>query len=659
MGYRAGSITWLTLLLSNRRPIVYKFPMPPRQSLENLLRALGTIRVGVIGDFCVDAYWTMDYSASEASIETGLTTRPVRRQRYTLGGAGTIVNNLVALGVGHIEVFGVVGDDPFGRELERLLEACHIGHAGLLTQTDEWDTPVYVKPLREDREENRLDFGNFNRLTDTLATELLRRLETALPELDAVIINEQIRTGIHTPFTQARLNQLFRAHPGKIFIVDARYNPAVYEHCLHKLNDREATRLTGATHQPDDLIILDEARQAAQDLFTRWRQPVIVTRGARGAIAVDATGLQLVPGLHIVNPTDPVGAGDSFLAGLAAALATGRSTVEAATFGNFVAGVTVQKLFQTGTATPAEILAIGADPDYVYEPELADDPRRAQFWNGTEIEITEPWPANQRITHAIFDFDGTISTLRQGWEQVMEPVMVRAILGDRYASADETLYARVVRRVREFIDKTTGIQTLIQMQGLVRLVREFGIVPAADEFHYKERYLAALMELVHERSRKLRQGELDVVDFTVKGALPILRQLHTAGVKLYLASGTDEVDVRAEAAALGCAEYFGGHIHGAVGDVTQDAKRIVLDRILNEIGAGEMACVVALGDGPVEIRETRKRGGRTIGVASDEIRRYGLNPAKRSRLIQAGAQAIIPDFSQPAAVLQLLGVKPR
>jgi bifunctional ADP-heptose synthase (sugar kinase/adenylyltransferase)/phosphoglycolate phosphatase-like HAD superfamily hydrolase len=630
------------------------------KNLDALLNDLPRVRVGVIGDFCVDVYWPMDYSASETSVETGRPTRPVRSQRYELGGAGTIVNNLLALGVGRIAAFGVVGDDPFAREMWRLMDLRRVERQAMLVQSENWDTPVYIKPIREDHEEDRIDFGNFNQLRDALATELLAHLARALPELDIVIVNQQIVRGIHTPFFQQALNQLLRQHPAQTFIVDCRHIPAAYDHCLHRLNDLEATRLCGGTHQPGDVIPLDETRAAAEQLYQRWRHPLFVSRGARGAHVVDDTGLHTVPGLHIINPVDPVGAGDAMLAGLGAALAAGRAPAEAATFGNFVAGVTVQKLFQTGTASPAEIRAIGTDPDYVYEPELADDPRKATRWRDTEIEIVQRLPDPVRITHAIFDHDGTISTLRQGWEQVMEPMMIQAILGAQYATADETLYARVVKRVREFIDKTTGIQTLVQMQGLTKLVREFRQVPEAeilDEVRYKKIYTDALSGLVQSRFAKLHRGELDVADFTMKKAPEFLQRLHAAGVKLYLASGTDVEDVIREAEALGYAPLFEGRIYGAVGDATKEAKRIVLDRILNDIGPANVKQVVAFGDGPVEIRETQKRGGLTVGIASEELQRFGLNPAKRSRLIRAGAHVIIPDYSQLPELLALLGIR--
>jgi bifunctional ADP-heptose synthase (sugar kinase/adenylyltransferase) len=629
------------------------------RDIEALIESIRAVRIGVIGDYCVDAYWTMDDGMSERSVETGLATRPVRGQRYELGGAGNIVNNLLALGAGRVEAFGVVGDDPFGREMVRILESRGVDRQGLLTQGQDWNTPVYIKPIREDQEDQRIDFGGYNVLQEAVGAGLITRIGAALKDLDAFIVNQQLPRGIHTPSVQSALNELFRLHPGKVFIVDARDLSGNYTGCMHKLNDFEATTLCGGTHRPGDVIMLEEVRSAAETLYRRWQKPTLITRGSRGCLVADADGQHLVPGLHITGPTDTVGAGDSMLAGVAAALAAHRSPAEAALFGNFVAGVTVQKLFQTGTASPQELLAIGADPEYVYEPELADDPRKATHWKGTEIEMVIPLPEKLTITHAIFDHDGTISTLRQGWEAVMEPMMIKAILGDQYAAADETLYARVVKRVRDFIDRTTGIQTLVQMQGLVKLVKEFGVVPShevLDEFRYKAIYLDTLMELVRERLGKLNRKELDVGDFTVKKAPAFLARLHQAGVKLYLASGTDEKDVIAEAEALGYAALFEGRIYGAVGDVTKEAKRMVLDRILRDIGVSQSSRLVTFGDGPVEIRETRKRGGLTVGVASDEVCRYGMNPAKRSRLIRAGAHVVTPDFSQLGEVLELLGI---
>lgn len=628
------------------------------QDLRGLLRDIEGTRVAVLGDFCLDVYWRIDPGASERSLETGLETRPVAEQRCSLGGAGNVVANLVALGCRSVHALGVVGDDPWGREMRDLMDKAGVRTDGMLTETRDWSTLVYVKPHAHDAEGNRFDFGNFNRLPDEAAEALLGKLAAVLPDVDVVIVNEQVRQGVHTPFLRERLAGLIARQRNTTFLVDSRHFSDAYPGACLKLNSHEAARLIGVARAPEALVLREEAVLAAERVWERWQRPVFVTRGARGSLVRDALGLHEIPGIQIVGKVDTVGAGDSTLAGIALALAAGRPPAQAAELGGLVAAVTVRKLRQTGTASPEEVLVAGREPDYVHSPELAEDPRRARFHGETEIEVVNAPPAGLRVTHAVFDHDGTISSLRQGWEEVMEPMMVRAILGGRYADADESLYRQVVERVRDFIDKSTGIQTLVQMQGLVEMVREFGCVPAEaiqDAAGYKAIYNEALMERVRARVAKLRRGELEVADFTLKGAVAFLRALHAGGVRLYLASGTDEPDVRAEAEALGYADCFEGRIYGAVGDVAKEAKREVLERILGEVGAEGRAGLVTFGDGPVEIRETRRRGGLTVGVASDEIRRYGLSPAKRMRLVKAGADLVVPDFSQLAELLRLLG----
>jgi len=143
----------------------------------------------------------------------------------------------------------------------------------------------------------------------------------------------------------------------------------------------------------------------------------------------------------------------------------------------------------------------------------------------------------------------------------------------------------------------------------------------------------------------------------MKNSVALLTRLREAGITLYLASGTDEDDVKNEAAIMGYKDLFNGGIFGSVGDVTKEAKKMVLDRILNTIGDSASGELVTFGDGPVEIRETHKRGGITVGVASNEQRRFGLNESKRTRLIKAGADVIVPDFSQMPILLSLLNIR--
>ena len=628
--------------------------------LQEIITTIKSVKIAIVGDFCLDAYWFIDESMSETSIETGHTTQPVRKQEYSLGGAGNVANNLAAMEVKDIRVFGAIGNDPFGVEMVRIMKKAGISTDNLVIQDENWSTHVYIKPFINDQEQGRIDFGNYNILSEETADKLLNNLKDEVNNVDLVIINQQVLSGIHTEYFRQKLVEVISFFPEKKFIADSRNFTDYYHGTYRKMNDTEAVRLCGLKKEPEEPVLYSEVKDSAEKLLKRYRKPLFITRGSKGSFAISERGISEISGLMILSKVDTVGAGDSFLAGAAAALAAGYSTDIAAELGSFVAGVTVQKLFQTGTASPKEILRIGQDPDYIYHPEIAEDIRQAKYLAKTEIEIINKWRDNLNIKHAIFDNDGTISTLREGWEQIMAPVMVKAILGEKYLEEDETIYKKVKSRVNELIDKTTGIQTLMQMKILLGLIKEFGFVPEdkmLDEFGYKEVYNTELMQMVKQREEKLLRGELTIEDLTLKNAGLFLKRLYNSGIKLYLTSGTDEEDVKHEASIIGHDYLFEGRIYGAVGDINKEAKKMVLDRILDSIGDSEAGQIVTFGDGPVEIRETRKRGGLTVGIASNELRRYGLNQTKRTRLIKAGADIIVPDFSQSDQLLRLLNIK--
>jgi len=625
------------------------------KKLSDILEGFGRLRIGVVGDFCIDAYWLLDRTHDERSLETGKPTNAICEQSYGLGGAGNVVSNLAAVGVGEVSAFGVIGDDIFGREMLELLRRLGVKSAGMLVQPKDWATAVYAKPYIDLEEQERFDFGRFNKITDETADRLLACLDERMKTLDAVIINQQLKQGIHSDHLIAGLQSLVDRHRDRIFLLDARDISDRYRGMIFKLNAAEAARLCGQERVVNQAVTVEELTEYATQISARTGKEVIITRSDRGIMAYDRQAVHQVPGIMVVGPTDPVGAGDTTASAITASLAGGAAIADAIEVGNYAAGVTVRKLRQTGTATQAEIRELAAYCDYVYHPEIAEDIRKRTVWKNSEIEIISQTPS-QGIKHVIFDHDGTISTLREGWEQIMEPVMIKAILGKQYLGAPEELYQRIVRRVREYIDQSTGIETIVQMQTLEAMVRQYGLVPPEeilDATGYKGIYNEALMEMVRKRTNKLRRGELDQADFTIKGAREFLQTLFEQGTKLYLASGTDQADVEQEAKALGYAALFEGRIYGWGGKGTGSAKKMVIEQILreNQLSGAELACI---GDGPVELRLAKKVGGFALGVASDEVRRYGLNPSKRTRLIKAGADIVVPDFSQREIVAELL-----
>ncbi len=626
------------------------------ERLKEILARIKKVKVAVYGDFCLDAYWLLDSRGSEVSLETGLAARAVGKHYYSLGGASNVVANLAALEPAAIQVIGAIGDDIFGRELVRQLKGLGVDTTHLVIQKEDFDTVTFGKPYLEGAEQPRIDFGFFNRRAEATDEALLAAMEKALRKADALIVNQQVPGSIPNESFIDRANDLFGRFSDKIILLDSRHYGRKFRNIYRKTNDLEAARLNNVDVKLDDVLALSDVKEYAAKLYQQFRKPVFLTRGARGILAVDSDGVHEVPGIQLLRKLDTVGAGDTVTSALALCLGAGVRPAEAAEFANCAAAVTVQKLFQTGTASGPEILNAAEDVDYIYQPELACDTRHARYLDGSEIELCYGSIPPARIKHAVFDHDGTVSTLRQGWEQIMAPVMIKAILGERYETAGETLYQKVRERVLEYIDQSTGIETVVQMEALVEMVREFGFVPAhkiRDAAGYKRIYNDALMEMVNKRIEKFKCGELDVSDCTVKGALQFLKALHQRGVRLYLASGTDRTDVAAESEALGYAKLFDGGLYGSLGNVATHCKRVVIDRIMteNDLQGPELA---VFGDGPVEMRECRKRQGIAVGIASDEIRRHGLNAEKRTRLVKAGAHIIVPDFAQHGKLLKLL-----
>jgi phosphoglycolate phosphatase-like HAD superfamily hydrolase len=271
------------------------------------------------------------------------------------------------------------------------------------------------------------------------------------------------------------------------------------------------------------------------------------------------------------------------------------------------------------------------------------------------IRILNPsvWSRLGRVRHALFDFDGTISTLRQGWEEAMIPVMLEAICGTHPVTAE------IEREVREYVDRSTGILTIEQMRWLVEAVRRHGLAgPPLTAAEYKQIYLQRLLTTVDRRVERVAQGEVAPQDAMVLGAADFVHGLRGRGVTLYLASGTDHPYVLREAGVLGLTDAFNGGIYGALDATEANNKERIIQRILDDhrLSGDEL---VVIGDGPVEIREAVARSAIALGIASDEVARHGWNEHKARRLVNAGADLLAPDFARADYLIELLTVPPQ
>jgi phosphoglycolate phosphatase-like HAD superfamily hydrolase len=266
----------------------------------------------------------------------------------------------------------------------------------------------------------------------------------------------------------------------------------------------------------------------------------------------------------------------------------------------------------------------------------------------SEIEIIQPDMPRGKFRSVLFDFDGTLSLIREGWPQVMIPMMVSVL---QETGTKETP-AELTAAVEEFVMRLNGRQTIYQMIHLAEEVRQRGGQPLAP-LTYKHRYHELLMQRIQSRLETLASGEAKPEDWTVPGSHALLGNLRRRGLTLYLASGTDLQYVRREAQLLGVAEYFGPHIYGALDDYQNFSKKMIIEQILrdNHLQGEEL---LGFGDGFVEIEEVKRAGGVAVAVASDEVRRQGINAWKRNRLVKAGADLVIPEYHGHEVLLPYL-----
>ena len=273
-----------------------------------------------------------------------------------------------------------------------------------------------------------------------------------------------------------------------------------------------------------------------------------------------------------------------------------------------------------------------------------------------DASAAEPWfapalTAHPQLSHAVFDFDGTLSWLRHGW-----PEMMVGVLREQFSllpgESERGLHDLLLREILAL----NGKSSIHQMRRGAELALERG-GHAPDPEALLGEYQRRLDAAIAERTHAILTGKAGREEFVVYGARPVLERLDALGLRLFILSGTRQDRVQSEARLLDLARYFGPHIYGGTADVAQSDKRAVLERLLRQEGIPGSR-LLAFGDGPVELRITKELGGIAIGVASDEHHNGSgkLNEPKRLQLLQAGADILLPDYRQPEVWLpRLLG----
>jgi rfaE bifunctional protein kinase chain/domain len=331
--------------------------------LESLLARFPQTQILVLGDFFLDLYLDLDRRLSETSIETGLEAYQVVGVRASPGAAGTVTCNLRALDVG-VRALGVIGDDGRGYELLRGLRQTGVDVSPLMQVAGRF-TPTYTKPMMREpdgevHELNRLDIKNRGPLPAEVEAALAQALHEQAAQVDGIVVADQVQErncGVVTDRVRAALVALAASYPDKPIVVDSRVRIGEFEGVHVKPNADEARRAVYPGQVLDNLP-RDALEQAGGALYQRNGKAAFVTLGSAGVLVFDEQPQAAhIPGICVPEPIDVVGAGDSVMAGIAAALCCGATPVEAATVGNVVASITVQQIGTTGTASRTQVLA--------------------------------------------------------------------------------------------------------------------------------------------------------------------------------------------------------------------------------------------------------------------------------------------------------------
>lgn len=330
------------------------------ERFQAITRSYSKLRIAVVGDFCLDRYLEIDPEKKEDSIETGLPVHNVTKIRSQPGGAGTILSNLVELGIRETFAVGFCGEDGEGWELRRALQSMRGVRVDNFVATSQRRTFTYTKPLLMSEsaapvELSRLDIKNWSPTSPSVEELIQRAITDLAAHVDAIVILDQVDipgTGAISPNVLTTIDRISKARGDLLILADSRRGLGGFPNVTFKMNNSELARLTNREAGNN----LDEIRDQSVELAKKNERPVFVTLAERGIFGATPSGesshAQAIP---VRGEIDIVGAGDAVTANLAAALAAGASFRESMELANAAASVVVHQLGATGTASVAQV----------------------------------------------------------------------------------------------------------------------------------------------------------------------------------------------------------------------------------------------------------------------------------------------------------------
>jgi D-glycero-beta-D-manno-heptose-7-phosphate kinase len=329
-----------------------RLPIP---RVREILARASQSGIVVVGDLMLDQFiWG---HVARISPEAPVPVVEFERESFMPGGAANVARNLTALEA-PTELFGAIGHDAAGGQLQRLLHECRIGCRGLVATSDR-ATSVKTRIVAQKQQIVRIDRESLDPLAPPLVRRLLRRLNVLIPKASAVVVGDYGKGVVAQPLLD-QIKPLCRKHG-----VWLSFDPKPVHHLdlgslsLITPNRKEAFELAGIpdqTRKTDPLLDVNLLRVASQLLEKLRPALLLITLGELGMLLCQRGDRPFHIPTVAREVFDVSGAGDTVIASFTLAIAAGASPLEAAIISNHAAGIVVAKV-GTATVTRAELLA--------------------------------------------------------------------------------------------------------------------------------------------------------------------------------------------------------------------------------------------------------------------------------------------------------------
>lgn len=330
------------------------------RQVKDILLKLKDLSIIVIGDFFLDRYLQIDHDKNELSLETGLTAYQVVKKKNSAGAAGTITNNLRALGTGNVIAIGILGDDGEGFDLTKSLNNSGV-QTKYLIKSAKRITPCYTKPFITEKgnikEINRFDMKNWAVTPSFLEDKIIENLDLLFEEADAVIVLDQVleqNYGVITGKVRIVLSKLINKKPDLVVFCDSRAHIAMFDNVIIKCNHYEAVKsfYPDLKEEPDENMV----NKAGMNMSKKTGKPVFITYGKNGIFVFYNNKIERIPTVAAMRPFDICGAGDAATSGIVIGLCCNTSLADAALLGNIASSIVIKQLGTTGIATASQVM---------------------------------------------------------------------------------------------------------------------------------------------------------------------------------------------------------------------------------------------------------------------------------------------------------------